>query len=181
MDSKLLREDMYNWWIDRMYLQDVWAVASKHSTDPSTQVGSALVVSGGAGIVLASWNRVPDRVKLTGQNLTVDAKNFCTEHAERSVLFKALKNGLPTEGLHLYCTWAACAECSRAIVEFGIKRVVTLRRLVERTHPRWEKSVHAGLQMMSDSGVDLVGWSGDIGSDLTIRFAGETVTKEVLK
>jgi hypothetical protein len=50
MDSKLLREDMHNWWVDRMYLQDVWAVASKHSTDPSTQVGSALVVSGGVGI-----------------------------------------------------------------------------------------------------------------------------------
>ena len=181
MDSNLLREDMSNWWIDRMYLQDVWGVAAKHSSDPRTQVGAALVLQGGAGIVLSSWNKVPQRVRLTGDNLAIESKNYCTEHAERSVIFKALQNKLPTDGLHMYCTWAACAECSRAIVEFGIRRVVTLRRLVERTDPKWEPSVRAGLQMMRDSGIDLVGWSGDLGSKESIRFSGETLTPEVLK
>ena len=181
MDSNLLREDRLNWWIDRMHLQDVWGIAAKHSTDPRTQVGAALVVPGGGGIVLAAWNRVPDSVRLTGDNLTIESKNYCTEHAERSVIFKALKNGLPTAGLHMYCTWASCAECSRAIIEFGIKRVVTLRRLVEMTAPKWEGSVRAGLQMMHDSGVDVVGWSGDLGSSESIRFSGTVITQETLK
>lgn len=181
MDSNLLREDMLNWWIDRMHLQDVWGIAAKHSTDPRTQVGAALVVPGGGGIILTAWNRIPERVRLTGENLTIESKNYCTEHAERSVIFKALKNGIPTKGLHLYCTWASCAECARAMVEFGIGRVVTLRRLVEMTSPNGEKSVRSGLQMMHDSGVDVVGWSGDLGSKESIRFGGNNVTQEALK
>jgi len=181
MDSELLREDRLNWWIDRMHLQDVWSIASKHSTDPRTQVGAALVVPGGAGILLASWNKVPEAVRVTGENLSPEAKNYCTEHAERSVIFKAIKNGIPTKGLHMYCTWASCAECSRAIVEFGIGRVVTLRRLVERTAPKWEPSVRAGLQMMRDSGVDLVGWSGELNNPSPLMFSGELITQEVLR
>lgn len=180
MDSELLREDRLNWWIDRMHLQDVWRVASTYSTDPRTQVGSALVLPGGGGILLSSWNRVPEAVRVTGTNLLPESKNYCTEHAERSVLFKAIKNGLPTKGLHMYCTWAACAECSRAIIEFGIGRVVTLRRLVEATSPQWEPSICAGLQMMRDSGVDLVGWSGDLGSKQSIMFSGNITTAETL-
>jgi hypothetical protein len=35
--------------------------------------------------------------------------------------------------------------------------------------------------MMRDSGIDLVGWSGDLGSKESIRFSGETLTAEVLK
>lgn len=181
MDSSLLKEDPLGWWVDRMYLQDVWAIASAHSTDASTQVAAALVLPKKGGIILSAWNSVPPRVRLSGCNLMPDAKNFCTEHAERSVLFKAIKNGLPTDGLHLYSTWSACAECSRAIIEFGITRFVTFRRLVEATPTKWESSMQSGIQMMRDSGVSVVGWVGDIGSTATIRFGGRTVSAEELR
>lgn len=180
MDSKLLREDITNWWIDRMYLQDVWKLASHHSTDPRTQVGSALVVPNG-GIVVSSWNGIPQSIRMPSSYTVQDHKNFYTEHAERSVIFKAIKNNLPTSGLHMYTTWASCSECARAIIEFGIKRVVTFRRLVERTSTEWEKSVSYGIQMMIDSGVDVVGWAGDIKSDRNIRFGGQLFFPENLK
>lgn len=181
MDSELLREDRLNWWIDRMHLRDVWSIASKHSIDPRTQVGAALVIPGSGGILLASWNRVPEAVRVTGINSRPESKNYCTEHAERSVLFKAIKNGLPTKGLHMYCTWASCAECARAIIEFGIGRVVTFRRLVEMTDLKWQPSVSAGLQMMRDSGIDLVGWSGELNTHETIMFSGNSITQDILK
>jgi deoxycytidylate deaminase len=180
MDSNwtdVLPEDPANWWVDRMYLQDAFA-AARHSTDPNTQVGAVLVVPAG-GVVLAAWNSVPER--LCNYPYTPDTKNFCTEHAERSVLFKAIKNGLPTDGLHLYSTWSACAECSRAIIEFGITRFVTFRRLVEATPTKWESSMQSGIQMMRDSGVSVVGWAGDIGSTASIRFGGRTVCAEELR
>jgi len=178
MDSRLLKEDTIAWWIDRMFLQDALK-AAVHSVDPNTQVGSVLVVPKG-GVLLSSYNNVPPTIKLTNTNLLSKSKNFCTEHAERSVLFKALKNALPVDGLHLYCTWAACAECSRAIIDFGIRRVVTFRKLVEKTNPNWQDSVLAGLQMMNDSGIELVGWSGDIGIDVPIRFGGNTINRNDL-
>jgi deoxycytidylate deaminase len=180
MDSNwtdVLPEDPANWWVDRMYLQDAFA-AARHSTDPNTQVGAVLVVPAG-GVVLSAWNGVPERLR--NYPYTPDTKNFCTEHAERAVVFKALQNGLPTEGLTLYGTWAACAECSRTLIQFGIRRVVTLRRLVEATPERWSSSIHHGLGMMAASGIQTVGWSGDLSTKYSIRFNGTTVGNEELR
>lgn len=179
MDSDLLTEDRDAWWVDRMYLQDAF-LAATHSTDPRTQVGSALVLPNGLGVVLKSYNSVLDGLRNMDYAADPALKNHCTEHAERRVVFTAVLNGLPTEGLTLYSTWAACAECSRAVIQFGIKRVVTLRRLVERTPPRWEESIRMGLRMMRDSGISVVGWSGDLAVKHTLRFNGETIRNEDL-
>ena len=180
MDSENLKEDKLNWWVDRMYLQDVWKAAASHSVDPNTQVASALVVPNMGGIVLASWNQVPKSIRLTSNTFRPEWKNYYTEHAERSVLYTAIKNGVPTNGLQMYCTWAACAECARAIIDFGVKRVVTFRRLVEMTSPKWEESIKVGVQLMVDSGVQVIGWSGDIASKQTIRFGGKQISASEL-
>ena len=171
--------DSANWWIDRMYLQDAFHVAC-HSTDPNTQVGAVLVVPNG-GVLLSSWNHVIPPLETKGYPRKVSDKGFCTEHAERGVLFKAAINKLPVEGLTLYSTWAACAECARSIIQFGVKRVVTLNGLLARTPYRWRDSIQAGADMMSDSDVQLVGWSGDLGTKHTIRFNGQTIGNEDLR
>ena len=178
MVSEFLEKDVANWWVDRMYLQDAFS-AARHSTDPRTQVGAVLVVPT-KGVVLSGWNHVLPQLQAVGYPRKVESKNYCTEHAERTVLFKALKNGLPLQGLTMYCTWAACAECSRCIIDFGIKRVVTLSRLVEDTDERWSESIRAGLEMMSDADIQVVGWRGNLGSKYSIRFSGSEITGEDL-
>lgn len=170
MDSrflKYLKEDTDAWWVDRMYLQDAWGVA-RHSTSPRTQVGAVLVVPG-TGVVMKSWNRIPDRLASSGYPKSGDYQP-CGEHAERSVIFRLLENSIPVRGMTLYTTWASCADCARAIIHFGIPRVVTLRRVVEATPARWEQSIAHGLEMLHDTGVRLVGWCGNLGVDTSIRF-----------
>lgn len=178
MVSEFLRTDPANWWVDRMYLQDAFA-AARHSTDPRTQVGAVLVVPT-KGVLLSAWNHVLPQLESAGYPRTPETKNYCTEHAERAVIFKAIKNGLPTEGLTMYCTWAACAECSRCIIGFGIRRVVTLYRLVERTDERWSDSIRTGLEMMEDARIQVVGWKGSLGTKYSIRFSGSEITDEDL-
>jgi deoxycytidylate deaminase len=178
MVSEFLEKDVANWWVDRMYLQDAFS-AARHSTDPRTQVGAVLVVPT-KGVVLSGWNHVLPQLQAVGYPRNIESKNYCTEHAERTVLFKALKNGLPLQGLTMYCTWAACAECSRCIIDFGIKRVVTLSRLVEGTDERWSESIRAGLEMMSDADIQVVGWRGNLGSKYSIRYSGSEITGEDL-
>lgn len=176
----LLEDDPENEDRDGLYLCDVWNLASQHSQDTNTQVASALV-SWAGGIVLAGWNEVPSQLVKVGYPKNTETKNYCTEHAERRVLFKANENRLTTDRLQMYGTWIACAECARAIIQFGIRRVVTFRRLVERTPLRWSDSVREGLTMMRDSGIQLVGWSGTINTTRVIRFNGEIVSpSEVL-
>ena len=171
----LLEDDPENEDRDGMYLCDVWNMASQHSRDPSTQVAAALV-SWAGGIVLAGWNEIPEILLKKGYPTSVDSKNYCTEHAERRVLFKANANRLTTDRLQMYGTWIACAECARAIIQFGIKRVVTFSRLVERTPDRWKPSVLHGLNMMRDSGIQVVGWSGELRTSHCIRFNGELLS-----
>lgn len=172
--SSILSEDPKNWWIDRMYLQDAWR-AAQHSTDPSTQVGCVLVVPNGLGVVLSACNGVLPRLRQAGYPVIPEHKNYCTEHAEREVLYTAWSNGLPTAGLTMYCTWATCAECSRAIIRFGVNRVVTFGGLVEKTPERWIDSIKNGLMMLRDSGVHVVGWRGDLGVDTSIVFNRKSV------
>lgn len=171
--------DRENWWMDRLYLQDAVSVA-RLSEDPSTQVGSVLVIPNG-GVVLSACNHVIPPLHSAGYPRKVSDKGFCTEHSERSVLYKAIQNGLPIHGLTMYSTWAACAECARAIIIFGIKRVVTLNSLLAKTPYRWQDSIRAGADMMRDSGIQLVGWSGDLGTKYSIRFNGQTVGNEDFK
>lgn len=177
--SLLLHTDEKHWWLDRMYLQDAVRTA-KRSTDPNTQVGAVLVVPTGMGVVLRAWNAVPAKLLQAGYPIKTEEKNYCTEHAERKVIFDAVRNGLKTDGMTMYCTWASCAECSRCIINFGITRVVTFSALVERTHERWHESVSQGIKMMRDCGVSVVGWRGDLALECSIRFSGKYITEKDL-
>ena len=163
-----------------MYLRDAFHVA-KCSLDPSTQVGSVLVHANGGGIILGEYNAVPYRLRGAGYPVVESDKNYCTEHAERRTIFKALRNGTATEGLTLYCTWASCSECARTLIDFGINRVVTFSALIERTPIRWKDSVYHGLKMMRDCGISVVGWRGDLGINDYILFDRQNIGNEDLK
>lgn len=178
--DSLMEYDPENEDRDGMYLCDVWNMASQHSQDPSTQVASA-VVSWRAGVILAGWNEVPPQISSKGYPRCMETKNFCTEHAERRVLYKCVENRIPTQDMHLYATWAACAECARAIIQFGIVRVVTFRGLVQRTPSKWHDSIREGLTMMRDAGITVVGWSGELDTSRRLRFAGELLDKTAVR
>ena len=178
--ASILTEQPDKWWVDRMYLRDAFNEA-RFSLDPSTQVGAVFVVPSGAGVVLRDHNSVPARLRGAGYPISSTDKNYCTEHAERNLLFKSVKNGIPSAPLTMYCTWASCAECARTLLQFGVGRVVTFTALVERTPERWRNSVWGGLQMLRDCGVPVVGWRGDLGVHDYILFDRQRIGNEDLK
>lgn len=45
-------------------------------------------------------------------------------HAEANAILWAAKNGIPTNGCTLYVTLSPCIECSKMIVQSGIKEVI---------------------------------------------------------
>jgi len=45
-------------------------------------------------------------------------------HAEANALMFAAKNGIETDGCTIYVTLSPCIECSKLIIQSGIKRVV---------------------------------------------------------
>lgn len=51
--------------------------------------------------------------------------SFCDAiHAEKVGIARAVKEGVSLEGSHLYVTTCPCEECSKAIIQAGVSRVV---------------------------------------------------------
>lgn len=67
-------------------------------------------------------------------------------HAEANAITKLAKSGNSSDGATLYVTTSPCMECSKLIVQAGIKRVVYCE----------EYKIKDGLDIIRKSGIELV-------------------------
>jgi dCMP deaminase len=138
----------------RSELEYIWLAyryASTHSDDPSTHNGAVLVPVDGS--LIYGTNHLPCGVKKTPDRLERPKKYAYMEHAERDVILQAARRGIKTEGATLYVPWYACADCARAIIEAGIKRVVGHKQMFDKTPERWKASIADGDVMLDEAGV----------------------------
>lgn len=82
------------------------------------------------------------------------AKLLYFEHAERNSIFSAAKNGIKTEGCIMYITLFPCADCARAIIQSGIKKVVC--NAPENWSGSWKDSFNAAKEMLSEAKIELM-------------------------
>lgn len=120
------------------------------SPDPRTQNGAVLMHRRGVQGT-SSVNAWPRSVRGTWER---PAKYYYVEHAERAALLYAARAGMQTSSATLYCPWAACADCARAIVTSGVRRLVRLANVT--SHNQWSESTRVGDQIMRDSDVEIV-------------------------
>jgi dCMP deaminase len=67
-------------------------------------------------------------------------------HAEANAITKVAKSNNSSEGATLYVTDSPCMECSKLIIQSGIKRVVYAR----------EYRITDGLDLLKRAGIELV-------------------------
>lgn len=145
--------------------------AADQSTDPSTQVGCALIRVGD-GILAASFNGLVADIADFPERRTSPLKQFFVAHAETSAIHSCARSGIKTQGAWLYCTYTPCANCAQAIIEAGIDRVIIHKQ--PNVHPAWVESCGHALQMMEESRVAVNYVEHHYGRSL--RLAGEMVT-----
>jgi dCMP deaminase len=134
------------------------AYAMAHqSPDPSTQNGAVLMDDDGR-ILVGAFNEFPNGVLYTDERWERPTKYFYIEHAERNVIFDAAASGIATRGLTMVCPWSACADCARAIVQAGIKTLVRHRLANDEstTNERWNQTIVAGDEILTEGGVEIV-------------------------
>ena len=146
------------------------------SPDPSTQNGAVIVrdnVTLGRG-----FNEFPRGVHYTPERLERPLKYAFVEHAERNAIFDAAQD---LEGSTMYALWAACSDCARAIIQSGIKELVThsfYSNKDERPPLRkdWKASISEAFQMFQEAEVQVT--FTDVSLDVTrpLRFNGQEVT-----
>jgi deoxycytidylate deaminase len=171
-------EEVYEWimkivteGIHRVYLRQAYIHAQARSQDPNTQNG-ALIVFPSSGIIAADVNRYASIRESDGQS-----KYDYIEHAERSVIFRCVSKGLTTLNTHLYCPFASCPDCARAIVMSGIRRVVAHKTIWDMIPDRWKSRCETGVNILEGAGVEYLLYDGKVlnEGEFKIRFDGRDI------
>jgi len=106
--------------LDQRYLKmaDIW---SQNSYCKRRQVGAIIVKN--QIIISDGYNGTPSGF----ENICEDENNKTKPyvlHAEANAITKVAKSNNSSEGSTLYVTSSPCLECSKLIIQAGIKRVV---------------------------------------------------------
>lgn len=110
------------------YFMGVALLSGRRSKDPSTQVGACIVNSQNK-IVGAGYNGLPIGCSdedfpwdKTGDFLNTKYPYVC--HAELNAILNNI--GMDLSGCRIYTALFPCNECSKAIIQSGIKEVIYL-------------------------------------------------------
>jgi dCMP deaminase len=136
--------------IDQVYMEmaKVW---SKLSHAKRLKVG-ALIVKNGT-IIADGFNGTPSGFENECEEVVNDETGMFKEyrtkwyvlHAEANAILKIAKSTQSCEGSTLYLTYSPCADCSKLILQAGIKRVVYAEEYRDTT----------GLEFLRRAGVEL--------------------------
>lgn len=139
------------------YFMSMALLSSQRSKDPNTKVG-ACIVDEDHKIVSNGYNGMPigcDEDQLSwnkGQGL--DSKYLYVCHAEFNAILNT-RDGAALKGCTLYVTLFPCNECTKAIIQKGIKEVVYLDNKYENT-----TGIKASKKMLDLAGVKLRQFEG---------------------
>ena len=106
--------------LDQRYLK-MAAIWAQNSYCKRRQVGAILVKD--KMIISDGYNGTPSGFENNCEDENLKTKPYVL-HAEANAITKVAKSGNSSDGATLYVTSSPCMECSKLIIQAGIKRVV---------------------------------------------------------
>ena len=134
---------------------EVADLVASWSKDKSTKVGAVVVgpdreirSTGYNGIARGVSDEIPERFERP-------TKYDFTEHAERNAIYNACLIGACLKDCTIYVTLMPCPDCARAIIQSGIKMVVTRKLPDDPNAPKggWREALVYSEQMFEEAGV----------------------------
>lgn len=144
------REDYISW---DEYFMGIALLSAQRSKDPGTQVGACIVDRKTNRILSVGYNGLPfgcsdDEFPWVRDGEFLDTKYPYVVHAELNAI---LNNRTASfEGNKIYTTLFPCNECTKAIIQAGIKEIIYLSDKYADTD-----SVIASKKMLEKAGVNL--------------------------
>lgn len=142
------------------YFMGIALLSAMRSKDPNTKVG-ACVVDENHKVVSIGYNGMPsgcDESQLSwnrGEGL--DSKYLYVCHAEFNAILNTRSGTSALKGCTLYVTLFPCNECTKAIIQTGIKEVVYISNKYEDT-----VGVQASKRMLLLAGIKIRHYEGRI-------------------
>ena len=140
------------------YFFEMANLASTKSKDPSTQVG-AVIVGEDNEILSTGFNGFPRGVRedIPARWERPMKYNF-VEHAERNAIYNAARIGVALKGSTMYVNFSEvcpCTDCTRGIIQSGIKKVVLGGQPFPGKGEHWEENVKIARIMLDEVGVEI--------------------------
>lgn len=110
---------------DEMFILQAALIAQK-SKDPSTKVGCVIVGDDNA-ILSMGFNGFARGVDESDPKRWKRPEKYnWVEHAERNAIYNAARHGINLHGARAYLNWEPkpCADCTRALIQAGIKEII---------------------------------------------------------
>ena len=142
------------------YFMGIALLSAMRSKDPNTKVG-ACIVDENKKVVSIGYNGMPsgcDESQLSwnkGEGL--DSKYLYVCHAEFNAILNSRQGTSALRGCTLYVTLFPCNECTKAIIQTGIKEVVYISNKYENT-----VGVQASKRMLLLAGIKIRHYEGRI-------------------
>ncbi len=109
---------------DKTYLKmcETWAELSHCKR---TKVGALIVKD--KMIISDGYNGTPSKYKSNTCEDEHNTSHWYVLHAEANAILKCAKNGISCKDGTLYITMSPCKECSKLIIQSGIKRLLYIQ------------------------------------------------------
>lgn len=150
---------------DEYFMRHAYLASSK-SKDSRTKIGAVLVRD--KHVISEGYNGLPIGVcDCDPARYERPEKYFWFEHAERNSVFVCARYGTRTEGAVMFTQGVPCADCTRAVIQAGIKEVVVHKQWEEyETKFYWEKWIDSCKRsnvMLEEAGVSVRRFDGVLG------------------
>jgi dCMP deaminase len=141
---------------DELFLEMCFLISRK-SKDPSTRTG-CVVVDGNNRIRSMGFNGFPQGVGDEPERYADrELKYRLIAHCDENAIFSAARIGIPLDGCTMYLTGPPCSNCTKGIIQAGIRRVVWPRwnKFEDdvSTRERWRTSLQSAELMAHEAGV----------------------------
>lgn len=155
-----------NW--DQYFMSMTYLVSMK-SKDPSTRIG-AVIVGPDHEIRSTGYNGLPRGLDDDQpQRSERPEKLFWYEHGERNAIYNAARMGIALKDCTMYTQGVPCADCARAVIQAGIRRVIVDKRIEMEKDvggSKWSESCKRSRVMFEEAGVELVEYAGPITTEI---------------
>lgn len=146
---------------DQLYITMCYLIGMR-SLDGHTHVGSVITDSDNV-LVATGYNSLPRGIELDPERTRISRENgekyIWMEHAERNAIYNAARRGTTLKGCKLYVPWMPCSDCTRAIIQTGIKEVIVHKNgqdfYDKHTSGKWDEAYAKTKAMFAETGTTL--------------------------
>jgi dCMP deaminase len=130
-------------------------MASIFSKDPSCKVGAIMLAPESMHMLSLGYNGMPRGVAEGDERRWERPQKYSyVEHAERNCIYNASRHGTPLCGCIAVVTMFPCVDCARAIIQVGVKTLVS--RQPDYNHVTWGESFRVAWEMFDEAGVEVM-------------------------